>query len=482
MEMKSKFSQSSGFQFDAAAERKLRRKIDFFIVPIVSLLYLFCFIDRSNIGNARLAGFEEDLGLKGNDYNLVLSVFYISYAVFEIPTTLLCKIIGPGWFIPLTTLLFGIATVATGFAKTRAQIIGLRFLLGIFEAGMMPGIAYYLSRWYRHAELSFRLGMYMVMAPLAGAVGGLFASGILSLDHVGSLTEWRMIFGVEGIITIGLALITLATLTNSPESAFWLSVEEKKLAIDRVKSERIAQDAVIDKINWAKLKNGMLNPVTISTAFIFLLDNIVVLGISFFLPTIIRSIYPEYGRVHQQLLTVPPYVVAAFFVLFVPWLASHYDTRQIFLFLSCPLVIIGYAILIKSKDDSVRYGAIFLTASSAFIPGALSNAQVSANTVSDTSRSIAIGTNVMFGYFGGLIATWTYLPWDGPMYPIGNGLNLAVASGVAVISLGGLVWMKYDNKRRDRKSPAEREEELSGLTHDQISDLDFKHPDFRWKP
>lgn len=88
----------------------------------------------------------------------------------------------------------------------------------------------------------------------------------------------------------------------------------------------------------------------------------------------------------------------------------------------------------------------------------------------------------MFGYVGGLVATWSYLPWDGPMYPIGNGLNLAVSSAVAVISLGGLVWMKADNKRRDRKSPSEREEELAGLTQDQISDLDYKHPDFRWRP
>lgn len=258
---------------------------------------------------------------------------------------------------------------------------------------MMPGIAYYLSRWYRHAELSFRLGMYMVMASLAGAFGGLFASGILSLDRFGSLTQWRMIFGIEGIITIGLSLLTVLLLTDSPTSARWLSDEEKTLAVERVRSERLAQEEVVDKMNKTKLKNGLINPITISTAFIFLLDNIVVLGISFFLPTIVRSIYPDVTRVHQQLLTVPPYMVASFFILLMTWLASYYDTRQIFLFLSCPLVITGYAILLKSTNDSVRYGAIFLTASSAFIPGALSNAQVSANTVSDTSRSIAIGTN-----------------------------------------------------------------------------------------
>lgn len=324
---------------------------------------------------------------------MILTVFYVSYALFEIPATLLCKIMGPGWFIPLTTLLFGIATVGTAFVQTKGQMIACRFLLGIFEAGMLPGIAYYLSRWYRRAELTFRLGMYMVMASLAGAFGGLLASGILSLESFGSLKAWRMIFGIEGVITIGLALICLAALTDRPETARWLTEEEKTLAVERVKSERLGQDQVLDKMNRTKLKHGILNPITISTAFIFLLSNIVVLGISFFLPTIVRTIYPERSRVQQQLLTVPPYIVASVCFLTVSWMATYYNTRQIFLFFSGPLVMVGYAMLLGITNANARYAAIFLTASCAFFAGSLSNAQVSANTVSDTARGIAIGTN-----------------------------------------------------------------------------------------
>lgn len=94
-----------------------------------------------------------------------------------------------------------------GFVHNFAQGAGVRFILGMFEAGLMPGIAYYLSRWYRRAELTFRLSLYIVMAPMAGAFGGLLASGILTLDHVGGVKGWRMIFVVEGIITIGLSII-----------------------------------------------------------------------------------------------------------------------------------------------------------------------------------------------------------------------------------------------------------------------------------
>ena len=169
----------------------------------------------------------------------------------------------------------------------------MRFLLGIFEAGMLPGIAYYLSRWYRRSELAFRLSLYIVMAPLAGAFGGLLASAILTLDHFGGLHSWRMIFAIEGIITCGLALIGFITLTDRPETARWLTQDERDLAIARVKSERVGTTEVLDKIDLPKILKGIFSPVTLATSFIFLLDNITVQGLAFFAPTIVRTIYPD---------------------------------------------------------------------------------------------------------------------------------------------------------------------------------------------
>ncbi|KAL1590213.1 hypothetical protein WHR41_01151 [Cladosporium halotolerans] len=469
------------FHFDAAAERKLRLKIDLMIVPTVALLYLFCFIDRANIGNARLAGLEKDLKLQGYDYNAVLSVFYVSYIFFEIPCNILCKKIGPGWFIPATSLAFGICSFGTAFVNTYSQVCGVRFLLGIFEAGMLPGIAYYLSRWYRRSELAFRLSLYIVMAPLAGAFGGLLASGILTLSSVGSLTTWRMIFVIEGIITCGLALISFFTLTDRPETARWLSAEERELAIARVKSERVGTTEVLDKMDRKKLLAGIFNPVTLGTSMIFLLNNITVQGLAFFLPTIVRTIYPSatHTVVYQQLRTVPPYVVGAFFTVLFPFLSWRFDRRQIFFIASAPLIMVGYIMFLASKDLQVRYGATFLITAGAFAFGALCNAQVSANVLTDTARASAIGTNVMFGNIGGLISTWAFLPFDGPDYPIGNGLNLATSSMIFILSIVMLLWMKWDNSKRDKKDP---EAELAGLDSKARTDLDWRHPSFRWRP
>lgn len=228
-----------------------------------------------------------------------------------------------------------------------------------------------------------------------------------------------------------------------------------------------------------KILRGILNPVTLSTSLVFCLNNVTVQGLAFFAPTIVKTIYPDASTVTQQLYTVPPYAVGAFFTVLVPLLSWRFDRRQVFMICSGPPVMAGYVMFLASEDLHVRYGATFLITSGAFMLGALTNAQVSANVVSDTARSSAIGTNVMVGNIGGLVSTWSFLAWDAPNYHIGNGLNLATSSTVLLITTLTLLWMNRDNKRREGRSV---EEELSGLSHEEASDLDWKHPAFRWRP
>ncbi|RAL62498.1 hypothetical protein DID88_005063 [Monilinia fructigena] len=456
--------------FDPVAERKLRLKIDLMIVPTVALLYLFCFIDRANIGkshtitislsrqvtlifnvlgNAKLAGLEKDL-----------------------------KMVLAGSFLQLRWHLAS-AQLPPRFVHNVHTISVVRFLLGIFEAGMMPGIAYYLSRWYRRSELAFRLSLYIFMAPLAGAFGGLLASGILKLSNFGTLRTWRMIFAIEGIVTCCLSVISFLTLTDRPATAKWLTQEEKVLAIARVKSERVGATEVLDAFDSKKILRGIFNPVTIATSLIFLLDNITVQGLAFFAPTIVKTIYPKATVVSQQLHTVPPYIVGAFFTLLFPFLSWRFDRRNIFFIMNAPLMMCGYIMFLASTEAQTRYGATFLIASGAFSFGALCNAQVAANVVSDTARSSAIGTTVMMGNVGGLISTWSFLPNDAPNYHIGNGLNLATSTATLLLSIGLLLWMKMDNKKRDKRDV---DAELDGLSQRQIQDLDWRHPGFEWKP
>jgi hypothetical protein len=149
----------------------------------------------------------------------------------------------------------------------------------------------------------------------------------------------------------------------------------------------------LDKIDKTKLAAGIFNPVTLTSAFVFLLNNITVQGLAFFLPTIVRTIYPEASRISQQLYTVPPYAVGAFFTLLIPGISSKIDKRQMFVILSGPGIAIGYAIFLGTTNQQARYGATFLITSFAFFMAPILNSHISANVVSDTARSTAIGTN-----------------------------------------------------------------------------------------
>jgi hypothetical protein len=143
---------------------------------------------------------------------------------------------------------------------------------------------------------------------------------------------------------MGLALITLVTMTDRPETARWMSEDEKEIAINRVKSERLNQAVLLDKIDGSKLKRGFSNPITLATSCIFLLDNITVLGISFFLPTIISTMYPGRTTAQKQLLTVLPYIIGVACTVIITTLSWRMNSRQTLIALTGPLVVAGFDI------------------------------------------------------------------------------------------------------------------------------------------
>ncbi|KAM0789340.1 hypothetical protein ACM66B_000172 [Microbotryomycetes sp. NB124-2] len=471
------------FLYNKEAERKLRWKIDIHVVPIVALSYLFCFIDRANIGNARVAGLERDLGILppsygGYGYNLILTSFYIAYVIAEIPSNLLCKAIGPGRFMPGLIFLFGLFSLCFAFVNNFAQAFAVRFLLGLSEAGALPGFAFYLSRWYRKDELTLRLALYIVCAPLAGAFGGLLASGFLSTSGFGVVRTWRIIFFAEGLITIGIGIAAFFIMTDRPAVAKWLNEEEKALAIARVKSENVGVTEHVEKFKGKAVWRAMTSPTTLAITVIFLFDNIIVQGVGFFSPTIVRSIYPGAGTIEVQLRTVPPYIVGAFFTVLVPYLSWKFKKRGLFMIVSAPFMILGYALFVGTLNPQARYAGTFFVAIGAFSFGALVNSWASANVTTDTARAASIGMVVFGGNIGGLASTWTFVPSQNPRQVPGNTLNLVGSVIILFVSAGLWAWQARQNKLRDQ---GRHDHVLDGLSQQEIADLGDKHPNFRYR-
>lgn len=278
----------------------------------------------------------------------------------------------------------------------------MRALVGIFESAMFPGIAYYMSRWYRRAELGFRLSFFVATAPLAGAFGGLLASGLLALPGgLGALRGWRVVFAIEGVITIGLGVLGFFCIADGPETARWLTPREREVVTRRLLAERVGATAtLLDDMDGAKVRRALTNPVALGTGALFFFNATTVEGLSFFLPTVVATIYPEASVVRQQLYTVPPYAVGVLLTLGLSGVSWWADRRNVILTAAALPVLAAYIIFISTLDPNARYAAAFLVASTSFVAGSMTTAQVSGNVDSDAARAVAIGVNTMFASFG----------------------------------------------------------------------------------
>lgn len=171
-------------------DKKLLRKLDFHLIPWLTLLYLISFLDRTNIGNAKIDGLLTDLHMSQNQYQASLSIFFISYALFEPLTNVLLKRLRPSIFLPLIMLLWGICMVCMGLVHDFSGLAAARFFLGMFEAGLFPGVNYYLSCWYKRSEFGIRAAVFFSAAALAGSFGGLLAAAIIQMRGVGGKAGW----------------------------------------------------------------------------------------------------------------------------------------------------------------------------------------------------------------------------------------------------------------------------------------------------
>lgn len=205
--------------------------MDMYLVGFMTVLYTLAFLDRSNIGNARLAGMEEDLRLTPAQFEWCLSAFYIAYISFEW-ATLLWRVFTPRKYVALTVTAWGICACGQALTTGFTGMVILRFLLGVAEACFSPGVPFYLSHFYRPEELAFRVGLFISAAPLATAYAGALAWVITKFS--GSIAPWRMLFVVEGWPTVVMGVVSWWWVPEGPGGCWWLGWEERGIARRRL--------------------------------------------------------------------------------------------------------------------------------------------------------------------------------------------------------------------------------------------------------
>ena len=232
---------------DPAVEKRVIRKMDRTVVPLVMALYLLAFLDRSNIGNARIAGMEEDLNLEGDRYDWLLTIFYISYILFQWQA-LMWKLIPPHIWCAFCVFGWGLVSTVQAGIHTWGAEMALRFVMGATEAGYGPGIPYLLSFFYLRDEVGLRQGIFLAAAPLANTFAGALAYGITSGN--GSLANWRILFLVEGLPTLAMVPVAWFFLPDSPEQMRSLTSEEKIVA----KARGVRQAGSAERVGFVNFK------------------------------------------------------------------------------------------------------------------------------------------------------------------------------------------------------------------------------------
>lgn len=222
------------------SERKLVRKIDLRVIPALSVMYLLAFLDRTNIANARIYGLQKDLGLDaaGIQFNTALTIFFVPYIIFEIPSNILLKKLKPNVWLSACMFLFGLVTICQGLVKNYSGLLATRFFLGLAETGMFPGSFYLIGMWYKRSEAQRRYSFFFSSTSLAGAFGGLLAAAIGKMNGMRGYLGWRWIFILEGTLTCVVAIFFFFVLPCFPEDAKWLGEEERAYVKARLRKDQ----------------------------------------------------------------------------------------------------------------------------------------------------------------------------------------------------------------------------------------------------
>ncbi|KIJ43562.1 hypothetical protein M422DRAFT_75513 [Sphaerobolus stellatus SS14] len=457
---------------DPVVEKRLLRNIDWAILPLFMILYTINSIDRTAVGNAKIAGLESDLGLKGFDFNKALSLFYVVFIVVEIPSDLALKRFGSIW-LAFLIIAFGIIAICTAFIENYAGLILTRIFLGLAEGGLLPGLVYVMSRYYRRRELVMRIGIFYGVSPsLARAFGGLLSSGLLAVCPIGTVVSWRKIFLVEGIMAIGIGTICLFALPADPEKTKMLTEEERVVALKRIAADSVTRTYKKEPTTAALVWRAF-NVTSILTTLAFILTNISFQGLSLYLPTVIATL-GHFTTVESQLRTVPPYIVAIVWSLTNSYISFRIKRRGVCILVSFLLNIVGYSIFVGSGNQHARYGACFLAISGGAPAGPMMLTWGTDNASPETVR--AVTTALIIGV--GQLVVWTYLPQDAPNYIRGNSLNLGAIT-LAWILLASLV--KYIYWENAKRTHGERDYRLAGKTREEIEQLRARHPWYRYQ-
>ncbi|KIW71966.1 hypothetical protein PV04_00192 [Phialophora macrospora] len=460
---------------DPAAERRLVWKFDLRLLPTLATMYLFNSLDKSNLGNAKTAGLEQTLGLTGDQYNLILSIFFVPYVLTAPFLGIAGKKWGPSRVLPIMMFCFGCCTLFVVAVKNFSGIFALRWFLGMAESAFFPLVIYYQTTFYRRGELARRLAIFYAASSIASAFGGLLSYGVFQIKS-GSLANWRYLFVIEGSCTILFSFFAYWYLPRDAQSAKFLTAEEKQLAFYRIQVD--SSSVVGEKFNLRSAMAIFKHPTSWIILGIEVCLGVPLQSVSLFLPVIVKRL--GYSTVKTNLYTVAPNISGAAMLLILAFASDYTRLRFPFVALGFAFTCIGfiiYATVDVTTQLNVAYYACFMMTWGTSAPSVILDVWYNNNIADENKRMILTAVGVPAANLMGVVSSNIFQNKDAPKYMPALITTAAFGACGFFLTLMLGAWMFIDNKRRDARDG--RKVRAIDISSERLA-AGPSSPDYRW--
>ncbi|KAH7359864.1 high-affinity nicotinic acid transporter [Pyrenochaeta sp. MPI-SDFR-AT-0127] len=458
---------SSDIFVDPVIEKKVLRRLDKRFAPLFCALYFFAYLDRSNIGNAAIAGLTDQLSLSGAQLSTAVSMFFVTYVIFMVPFVLTLRWLKPHRAMAAMALAWSIVTIGTAFVKSYSSLLACRLILGICESGFFPCISLYITMVYNREEQGMRFAYLFAATALSAMFGGLVATGITHVGTVGGLRAWSWLYIIEALISLVVVPWSWFGLHERPAKAkFW--TPEQRDTMERRELKR-QEYMGANKFEWAQVFSALRTWRMYTGALIQFFQDIVLYGFSTFLPSILKNGL-GYSRLEAQYLSVPVYLLGGVSFFIAAKIGDKYSFRGTVLLLLNIFAVIGYAILLTVKNSSVQYFACFLIAIPLYNGPGINETWIVNNTAPHYRRATFLGISLSVGNVAGIVAGQIYRKAP---YKLGNWTSLgSILISMLLISIQ-LIYFKIENRKKDQIANGERADDRTHFTGEH--NLEFRY-------
>ncbi|KAK8036097.1 hypothetical protein PG993_008711 [Apiospora rasikravindrae] len=446
-------------------EKRMVRKVDFVILPIMTILYILNFVDRSALAASKVYGITKDLNMSEHDFATAISILFVGYIPFQIPSNLLItKISRPGLYICSAACIWGCVSAATAAVQSYRSLLAVRVFLGVTEAVFFPGVIYFLSAWYTKSELGKRLAGLFMAQMVGSAFGGFVAAACLTLDGRHGIAGWRWLFMVEGVVTVGCGILFALVMPEYPHNARLLSLVERDYAVWRLEKEAGAGEAHENTTTRQGFFLAVKDPKIWALVWCMFMSQAIGSSVNFF-PSIVQTL--GYGKDEALLLTAPPYLLAALVFVGASWASDRYNAIYSMIVGSLGIGVLAYIISLATLNTAARYFAMMLMPTAVTLPQIMVYKTLNLHMARPYPKRSA-GT-AMINSLGGLSNLWaSYLWYAPPHYYAAFGCLLACVA-VFFVTITAYRWhVRHLNKLLGGTPEQQGRAMKSGATQQQI--------------